>query len=168
MRPSRPSYMRPMPRSVKRIEIAIRPASGGFYAYDNTHNGIPQWKKSRGAHDSLSIDRLVPRRPAANHTMFSQVMGPGGGAPDLGLAAAIKRDFGSLDSPNQKFNDAGVHVFGSGWAFVTITGDGKLAIETRPGQDTPLWRSRAIRQRSRWAPLKDRCIRPARRTDARQ
>jgi len=70
--------------------------------------------------------------------MFWQVMGPGGSAPDPELAAAIKRDFGSLDSLKQTFNDAGVHVFGSGWAFVTVTRDGKLAIETRPNQDTPL------------------------------
>jgi superoxide dismutase, Fe-Mn family len=74
----------------------------------------------------------------ANHTMFWQVMGPGGGAPDPELAAAIKRDFGNLDSLKQKFNDTGVRVFGSGWVFVTVTRDGKLAIETRPNQDTPL------------------------------
>jgi superoxide dismutase, Fe-Mn family len=74
----------------------------------------------------------------ANHTMFWHVMGPGGGAPDPQLAAAINRDFGSVDSLKQKFNDAGVRVFGSGWVFVTVTRDGKLAIETRPNQDTPL------------------------------
>jgi Fe-Mn family superoxide dismutase len=29
-------------------------------------------------------------------------------------------------------------VFGSGWVFVTVTKDGKLALETRPNQDSPL------------------------------
>ena len=36
------------------------------------------------------------------------------------------------------FNAAGGRVFGSGWVFVTVTRDGKLAIETKPNQDTPL------------------------------
>ncbi len=29
-------------------------------------------------------------------------------------------------------------MFGSGWVFVTVDGTGKLAIVTRPNQDTPL------------------------------
>jgi Fe-Mn family superoxide dismutase len=74
----------------------------------------------------------------ANHTMFWQIMGPGGGAPSGELSAAITRDFGSLDTLQSKFNDAGTRVFGSGWVFVTVTKDGALAIEPRPNQDTPL------------------------------
>src|ERR1043165_6135576 len=34
----------------------------------------------------------------ANHTMFWQIMGPGGGAPEGDLFAAITRDFGGLDT----------------------------------------------------------------------
>ena len=36
------------------------------------------------------------------------------------------------------FNAAGGRVFGSGWVFVTVTRDGKLAIVSKPNQDTPL------------------------------
>ena len=36
------------------------------------------------------------------------------------------------------FNAAGLKVFGSGWVFVTVAKDGKLAIETRPNQDNPM------------------------------
>jgi Fe-Mn family superoxide dismutase len=74
----------------------------------------------------------------ANHTMFWQVMGPGGASPDGELFAAITRDFGGLDTLQARFNDSGTRVFGSGWVFVTVTNDGKLALETRPNQDTPL------------------------------
>jgi Fe-Mn family superoxide dismutase len=74
----------------------------------------------------------------ANHTMFWQVMGPDGGAPDGDLLAAITRDFGGLDPLQAKFNDAGGRVFGSGWVMVTVDKEGKLALETRPNQDTPL------------------------------
>jgi Fe-Mn family superoxide dismutase len=74
----------------------------------------------------------------ANHSMFWQVMGPDGGAPAGDLLAAIDQDLGGSDTMQSRFNDAGVRVFGSGWALVSVTRDGTLAIETRPNQDTPL------------------------------
>lgn len=74
----------------------------------------------------------------ANHSMFWQIMGPGGGAPAGELKAAIDRDFGGLDKLKEQFNAAGLRVFGSGWVFVTADAAGKLAIVTRPNQDTPL------------------------------
>lgn len=75
----------------------------------------------------------------ANHTMFWQVMGPGGGGqPQGALQAAIARDLGGLERLQQDFNSAAAGVFGSGWAFVTVTKEGRLALETRPNQDTPL------------------------------
>ena len=80
----------------------------------------------------------------ANHTMFWQVMGPGGGAPAGDLLAAIIRDLGGLDTMQGRFNDAGVRVFGSGWALVSVTRDGTLAIETRPNQDTPLMEGKRV------------------------
>jgi superoxide dismutase, Fe-Mn family len=74
----------------------------------------------------------------ANHTMFWQIMGPGGGQPQGELAEAITRDLGGLQKLQDDFNGAGTRVFGSGWVFVTAARDGKLAVETRPNQDTPL------------------------------
>jgi len=75
----------------------------------------------------------------ANHTMFWQIMGPGGGGkPEGELAAAITSDLGGLDKMQADFNAAGGRVFGSGWVFVTVTREGKLAIESKPNQDTPL------------------------------
>jgi superoxide dismutase, Fe-Mn family len=74
----------------------------------------------------------------ANHTMFWQVMGPRGGKPAGAVATAIDRDLGGLQKFQDDFNAAGGRVFGSGWVFVTVTRDGKLAIETKPNQDTPL------------------------------
>ena len=75
----------------------------------------------------------------ANHTMFWQIMGaPGGPGPDGDLKAAIDRDFGGLEKLQEQFNTAGTKVFGSGWAFVTVDKDGKLALVSKPNQDTPL------------------------------
>ena len=75
----------------------------------------------------------------ANHTMFWTIMGPGGGGQPQGeLAAAIDRDLGGSGKMLEDFNAAGGRIFGSGWVFVTVARDGKLAIETRPNQDSPL------------------------------
>jgi len=74
----------------------------------------------------------------ANHTMFWQIMGPGGGKPEGEVLAAIDRDLGGLDKMQADFNAAGLRVFGSGWTFITVTKDGKLAIVSKPNQDTPL------------------------------
>jgi Fe-Mn family superoxide dismutase len=80
----------------------------------------------------------------ANHTMFWQIMGAGGGAPQGELAAAISRDLGGLQKFQDDFNAAGGRVFGSGWVFVTVARDGKLALETKPNQDTPLMEGKRV------------------------
>jgi superoxide dismutase, Fe-Mn family len=82
----------------------------------------------------------------ANHSMFWQVMGPAQGArqPDGELNAAIQRDFGGLDTMQGRFNEAGTRVFGSGWVFVTVDREGKLAIEGKPNQDTPLMEGKRV------------------------
>ncbi len=74
----------------------------------------------------------------ANHSMFWTLMGGKGGAPTGELAAAITSDLGGMDAMKAAFNKAGAGVFGSGWVFVTVTRGGKLAIVTKPNQDTPL------------------------------
>jgi len=74
----------------------------------------------------------------ANHTMFWQIMGGAGGAPKGDLKAAIDRDLAGMEKFQENFNGVGGRVFGSGWVFVTVTKDGKLAIESKPNQDTPI------------------------------
>ncbi|MBU8543233.1 superoxide dismutase [Roseomonas sp. ROY-5-3] len=74
----------------------------------------------------------------ANHTMFWEIMGGSGGEPQGELAEAITRDFGDLATFRTRFNGAANGVFGSGWAFVTVNREGRLALVTKPGQDSPL------------------------------
>src|SRR5262249_1533250 len=54
------------------------------------------------------------------------------------VVAAIPGDRGGLQKLQDDFNAAGLRVFGSGWVFITVARDGKLALETKPNQDTPL------------------------------
>jgi Fe-Mn family superoxide dismutase len=74
----------------------------------------------------------------ANHTMFWEVMGGKGGEPTGEVKAAIDRDLGGFAKLKTDFNGAGGRQFGSGWVFVTVDKAGKLAIVSKPNQDTPL------------------------------
>ncbi len=74
-----------------------------------------------------------------NHTMFWQIMAPkAGGNPTGAIAEAITSTFGDFAAFKEKFNDAGLKQFGSGWAWLIRDKEGKLQIVSTPNQDTPL------------------------------
>jgi len=74
-----------------------------------------------------------------NHTMFWTLLSPnGGGEPTGPLADAIKSTFGSFDEFKTKVSEAGATRFGSGWAWLIVTPDKKLAVTSTPNQDNPL------------------------------
>ena len=73
-----------------------------------------------------------------NHTMFWEIMKPGGGGGPTGkISEHIKKDFGSFEDFKKQFNEAGVKQFGSGWAWLVSKG-GKLTIISTANQDSPL------------------------------
>jgi superoxide dismutase, Fe-Mn family len=75
----------------------------------------------------------------ANHTLFWEVMTPGGPAqPSGALADAINATFGSFDSFKDTFSKNGAARFGSGWSWLVVTPEGKLAAYSTPNQDSPL------------------------------
>ena len=74
-----------------------------------------------------------------NHNLFWEVMSPnGGGLPTGALAEAINAAFGSFDAFKTEFANAGATRFGSGWAWLLVKADGKLAVSSTPNQDNPL------------------------------
>ena len=74
-----------------------------------------------------------------NHELFWKSMKAGGeGKPTGKLLSAIESTFGSFDAFKTKFNDAGKNRFGSGWAWLLVGADKKLAIGSTPNQDNPL------------------------------
>lgn len=74
-----------------------------------------------------------------NHSFFWNVMtGDSMGKPEGALADDINATFGSLDEMKTKFQTAGATQFGSGWAWLTVSADGKLEISSTPNQDNPL------------------------------
>lgn len=74
-----------------------------------------------------------------NHSLFWQLMKKdGGGTPGGKLGSAINGTFGGFDAFKEQFAKAGTTRFGSGWAWLIVTADGKLAITSTPNQDNPL------------------------------
>ncbi len=73
-----------------------------------------------------------------NHTMFWEIMGPGGGVPTGALLEAINSAFGSVDAMKAAVNDAGVKRFGSGWTWLVKSADGTLAVVSTANQDNPM------------------------------
>ncbi len=94
----------------------------------------------------LPEDKRGPIRNNAgghvNHSMFWEILAPagkgGGGSPDGALASAINSAFGSFDAFKEKFQAAGTGRFGSGWAWLCLMPDARLAICSTANQDNPL------------------------------
>lgn len=76
-----------------------------------------------------------------NHSWFWQWMAPAGSGPkgpEGKLGEAIQSTFGSIEDFKKLFGEAGTKRFGSGWAWLVVKADGKLAITSTANQDNPL------------------------------
>ena len=74
-----------------------------------------------------------------NHTFFWNLMAPkAGGAPTGEVAEAINKEFTTFDTFKEKLATAATTRFGSGWAWLCVKEDGKLAVCSTPNQDNPL------------------------------
>lgn len=75
----------------------------------------------------------------SNHSFFWKILGPGkGGAPKGKLAAAIDAELGGFAKLKEDFGKAATTRFGSGWAWLVVGSDGKLAVGSTANQDSPL------------------------------
>jgi Fe-Mn family superoxide dismutase len=92
--------------------------------------------------DQLPEDKRTPVRNNAgghaNHTLFWEIMGPGGGdQPSGALADAIGSAFGSFDEFKKIAIQNGVTRFGSGWSWLVWNGSALEAYSTA-NQDSPI------------------------------
>lgn len=101
--------------------------------------------------EKLSIEEIcknISKYPAAvrnnggghyNHSLFWEIMAPnGGGTPGNEVGKAIESDLGGFEKFKTDFSQAGTTRFGSGWAWLCVKPDGKLAVCSTPNQDNPL------------------------------
>ena len=75
----------------------------------------------------------------ANHSLFWQVMTPGGNKKPVGsLGKAIDSQFGSYEAFMETFSNAAATRFGSGWAWLVLDGSKKLQVYSTANQDSPV------------------------------
>ncbi|WCE08556.1 superoxide dismutase [Pseudomonas sp. JBR1] len=75
----------------------------------------------------------------ANHSLFWTVMAPNAGSkPEGALAEAIESQLGGFDAFKEAFTKAALTRFGSGWAWLSVTPEKKLVVESTGNQDSPL------------------------------
>ncbi|WP_025841219.1 superoxide dismutase [Asaia platycodi] len=73
-----------------------------------------------------------------NHILFWKNLAPNGGQIPSKLAAKIDSDLGGLDAFKAAFKQAAISQFGSGWAWLVLGADGKLAVTKTPNGSNPL------------------------------
>ena len=74
----------------------------------------------------------------ANHSLFWQVLVPGGKNMPYGdLAKDLDRVFGGVDNFMDTFSKAAATRFGSGWAWLVLDEDKKLQVYSTANQDSP-------------------------------
>jgi len=75
----------------------------------------------------------------ANHSLFWTVMSAqGGGQPQGQLAKAIEAELGGFEAFKEAFTKAALTRFGSGWAWLSVTPQKSLVVESSGNQDSPL------------------------------
>ncbi len=73
-----------------------------------------------------------------NHRLFWEILTPNAPKkPEGALLEAIERDLGGFDAFQETFNNAAATRFGSGWAWLVLTAEGKLKVTSSANQDVP-------------------------------
>jgi len=161
--PSGPFKVPLLPYPAEALEPHIDATTMGIHHGKHHKAYVDNLNKAVAPHEGLqkkTLEQLIAdiaflpedmRKPVQNnggghwnHTLFWNLMGVpgaagiGGAPPDGPLAVAINGAFGSFAKFQEKFADAAMKRFGSGWAWLIAKADGKLAIVSTPNQDNPL------------------------------
>jgi Fe-Mn family superoxide dismutase len=94
--------------------------------------------------DSLPAPLRTPVRNQggghANHSLFWETLAPSSksGKPGTKLSMALDKAFGGFTAFQDKLRTTALAVFGSGWAWLSVSPGGELVIEPLPNQDSPI------------------------------
>jgi Fe-Mn family superoxide dismutase len=115
-------------------------------AYVNNLNGLIEGKEL----EKKSLEEIVEAAldgpifnnagQVLNHNLYFTQFSPNPKSkePAGKLAEAINRDFGSVENFKKEFAAAGVGLFGSGWAWLSVDKNGKLVITKEPNGSNPV------------------------------
>lgn len=111
---------------------------------DNLNNAIKGTEM-----ENLSIEEICKKhsdKPAVrnnggghyNHSLFWEILTPGGSNTPIGNVAKALETFGGIEKFKTEFSEAAKTRFGSGWAWLCKMEDGSLSICSTANQDNPL------------------------------
>ncbi|MCF8369184.1 MAG: superoxide dismutase [Fe] [Bacteroidales bacterium] len=113
-------------------------------AYVNNLNNLVPGTEFEGA----SLEDIIKKSKGGifnnsaqvwNHTFYWECLAPNaGGTPKGTMEDAIVESFGSFDAFKDQFSKAAATLFGSGWAWLVKTADGKLEITQESNAGNPL------------------------------
>ncbi len=117
-------------------------------AYVNKLNGMIEGKD----YVNMPIEEIIQRADdkslfnnaaqAYNHTLYWYCMKPNGGnedsKPTNQIESAITEAFGSMVNFKEEFTKTGLTHFGSGWAWLLKSKEGRLEIKGMHDADTPI------------------------------
>ena len=119
------TYVNGLNAAIEGTEWAEWPVETGRRSQATARKSARCGHQSRGGH--------------ANHSLFWLVMSPKGGGQPLGpLAKAIDAELGGFEAFKEAFTKAALTRFGSGWAWLSVTPQNKLVVESSGNQDSPL------------------------------
>jgi superoxide dismutase, Fe-Mn family len=148
----------PLPYDYAALEPHVSAKTMQFH-HDKHHqayvNNLNAALKDHPDHQGKPIEQLIAHLDAlpegirtavrnnggghANHSLFWQIMKPGGGGEPTGaLGQAIGSELGGFTAFKEAFAKAATTRFGSGWAWLIVGKDGKLAVTSTPNQDSPV------------------------------
>lgn len=73
-----------------------------------------------------------------NHSLFWNMLSPEKSEPNTEIASALAAEFGSFGAFQEKFAEASLARFGSGWAWLIKNPDSSLEIMSTANQDNPI------------------------------
>ena len=73
-----------------------------------------------------------------NHVMYFEQFGMANHEPSGELLGMIERDFGSFGAFQKEFEQKGATLFGSGWVWLSLNGEGRLVITQEANAGNPV------------------------------
>lgn len=139
----------------KTMEIHYQKHHGGYVTKLNAAlEAYPQFQ-NKSVEELLTDMSMLPEtiRTAVrnnggghlNHSIFWSILKKNrGSGPEHDLSDAMNRSFGGFEQFKNEFFKTAMGRFGSGWAWLVIDDDERLAVLSTPNQDTPLSEGKRI------------------------
>lgn len=140
----------PLPFSRNALEPNISEETIDFH-YGKHHQGYVTKLNGliKGSEfEALPLEQIIKESDGAifnnaaqvwNHTFYWNCLTPNGsGEPSGQLQEAINETFGSFEAFQERFTQAALNQFGSGWAWLSQTAEGTLEIHSTPNAETPI------------------------------